>query len=155
MSTPVVAKPLLPLVGVTPIDETSFNSGPAEVPASGEPTPDIAVAAVPAESASAGSRVSWTVVLVAVWLAGSLWWFLLAAVRLLRFQRLVRRAGTSPGGGTAAGRAVWLAAVSGGPGGGGADPPSAVAPRATCRRLAARRPASSIGPLGADGSCGP
>ncbi len=79
----------------------AWESGPAEVSEEGEPAsaPDsisISGIAQPAGAGQTGLQVPWRGLVLLGWLTGSILWFALAAIRLLRFGQLVRHAESAP-----------------------------------------------------------
>ncbi len=74
----------------------------AELEASGptKPTPATTVDNAPEDwslvSWLSVIRIPWAIVVLAIWLIGSVFWFALATVRLFRFGRFVRRADLAP-----------------------------------------------------------
>jgi beta-lactamase regulating signal transducer with metallopeptidase domain/Skp family chaperone for outer membrane proteins len=72
----------LPAAAPSPIGETSV--------------PDLPVTRSLPERPASGPACNWPPVLCLVWLAGSACWFLLAAIRVIAFHRLARRAERAP-----------------------------------------------------------
>jgi beta-lactamase regulating signal transducer with metallopeptidase domain len=82
--------PLPPALPLRHVDVPATVPRPVSMPASqprAEPTPA-------ADSPSQGG--SWEIILIAVWLTGSLLWWMLAGIRTVRFSRLLRQAPLAP-----------------------------------------------------------